>query len=103
MIIFLSIIESIRYDVQFIHNDLANCEVGVMDLQSRGLRFHYNSNFISETNGQERRINITIIHSLYTHTWLWGLPLPSCTEIAIIFFLFLSLQAHSNIQTHIVV
>lgn len=39
MIIFLSIIESIRYDVQFIHNDLANYEVGVMDLQSRGLNF----------------------------------------------------------------
>lgn len=39
MIIFLSIIESICYDVQFIHNDLANCEVGVRDLQSRGLNF----------------------------------------------------------------
>ena len=39
MIIFLSIIESIRYDVQFIHDDMANYAVGVMDLQSTGLNF----------------------------------------------------------------
>ena len=39
MIIILCIIESTHDDVQFIRNDLANCEVGVRDLQSRGLNF----------------------------------------------------------------
>ena len=39
MIIFLSIIESTRYDMQFIHDDMANYAVGVMDLQSTGLNF----------------------------------------------------------------
>ena len=39
MIIILCIIEPTRDDVQFTRNDLANCEVGVMDLQSRGLNF----------------------------------------------------------------
>lgn len=39
MIIFLCIMESTHDDVQFIRNDLANCVVGVMDLQSSGLNF----------------------------------------------------------------
>ena len=39
MIIILCIIEPTRDDAQFTRNGLANCAVGVMDLQSRGLNF----------------------------------------------------------------
>lgn len=39
MIIILCIIEPTRDDVQFTRNGLANCAVGVMDLQSTGLNF----------------------------------------------------------------
>lgn len=76
MIIILSIIESIHYDMQFIHNNLANCVVGVMDFQSRGLNFITTHILSLRQIAKKEELKSQLCyfsipkHSLYTHTWL---------------------------------
>lgn len=105
MIIFLSIIESIRYDVQFIQNDLANCVVGVMDLQSRGLNF-ITTQILSLRQMAKKEELISHNYIITTSLNTPSIPIPGfeASPYPLVLKLpYLSLQAHSNIQTHIVV
>ena len=99
MIITLCIIESTCYDVKFIRNDLANCAVGVMDLQSRGLNF-ITTQILSLRQMAKKEELIS------QHPYTPSIPISGfeTSRYPLVLKLpYLSLQAHSKIQTHIVV